>query len=405
MQNFEMVRSWSEKYPYLGIPLATFHKLDNWYTKLMPKVESMIESSRLHNHCLPKTSSRPKPSRKTKRCVPVETASRNSGPTPLADGDGTRGWLGELSKDSETALELSRSLLLLRRSFEHSIREDYDYTAHLLEVQERVGNPNKDKLNTNDAHSPKIGIVCRSEKGPKPSLAPTKSTEPIKCNSEWPKLSISGYSVFHGRGFISTMLSNPVTMPSHKPQEASTCGKVQRLELVHCGLKDSGLAEEHVLEALDLAVISCLKDLSREELSSAAQAVAKESLLPTCRTVLLFEVPTLKSEDAEFMYEPGRFQNLELECGGPDSAGKLKCDANAVQRTTIHEEPVACKSSANQSLGRADTLWLIYLTMSGKNLRQVKTSSSTTGLAHAQEFIVRQLLVRGKCRCGAKQRP
>ena len=320
MENFEDVRSWSQKYPYLGIPVASFNKLYKSYAKLKPKVESMNESARLYNQRLPKTSSRPTSSPNTKRCVSVKTASRNSGPTPWADGGGTLGWLEELSKDSETSSELSGSPFLDQRSFEHSIKEYFDYTVHPIEVQERAGSPKKDKLTTNIAYSPKIGIACGSEKGSIPSLAPTKSAEPVKCNSEWLKWSIPGYNVFHGRGLISTMFSNLVTMPSQKSREASTCGKMQRLELVHCGLKDSGLAEEPVLEPLDLAV---MQDLSREELSNAAEAIVKESLLPTCHTVLLFEVPTLESEDAEIIYEFGKSQVPDLESGGPDFAGIL----------------------------------------------------------------------------------
>ena len=363
MEDFETVRSWLQKYPQKEIPRTSFNKLYKSYSKLKPKLETWSESARLYNQRHLKISSRPTSSSNTKRCASIKTADQNSERTRCLDCGATRGSLGEPSKDSETSAKFSRSLLLRRRFYGHVIKEDFDDTIHFIELQEGAEDLKEDNLTTKIACSPKEGIACRSKKGSKSSLAPTKFAESVKCISMWLKSSIPNYNGFHGRGLISTI---------------SICGKVQRLELEHCRLKDSGLAEEHVLQPLDL-VISYLQDLSRQELSNTAQAIAKESLLPTCHAVLLFEAPTLQSEDAEMMDESDRFQNL-----------------------TIHEEVVGYKPSTIQSLGRADTVCLIYLAMSGKNLRQFKTSSFATGLAHAKDFIDREMLGRGKCSCGAK---
>ena len=402
-KDFETVRSWSQKYPYLPIPISPFKKLDNSYEMLIPKLEAMIKSAEQHNQRLQKSSSRQTDNSNTKRPVSAKTASRDSGSTPWADGEGTwRGWLGDLSNDSETSSELLRSLLLHRRSFEHSFKEDFDYTVHLLEVKERAENPENDKLTMNAADSRRTGVGCRSEKSQKPSVAPTISEGPISERLKW---SLSDYNVFHGKGLMSTIFSNLMALPQ---------SKVERLELVDCGPKDSGHAEEHILELLDLAIVSYLQDLSREESLNGAQAISQESLLPTYHAVLFLEVPTLESEDAEIMHEAGKSQIQDVEGGRPDLAGKSECDgarlgqtqiirrSDEVQRTTVIKVNLGYKSSTIQSLNRADTVRLIYLATSGKNLRQVGISSFATGLVHAKELINRELLVRGKCRCGAK---
>ena len=407
MENFETVRVWSQKYPYLDIPKASFDKLHTSYERLKPKVESINELARLSNQRLPKTSSR----------VSVKTASRNSGPTPRANGDGTRGCLGELAKGSETSSELSRGLLLNRRPFGHSIKEDFDDTVPCMEFQERAGDFKEDRLTTNIPYPPKIGTACRSEKAPKPFVAPEKSAKPIKCDSASLEWTISGYVVFHSRGLSSSISSNLVSMPTQKSHDAPTCDKMQRLEMVNCGLKECGLAEKHGFGPLDLAVISYLQDLSREELSNAAQAVAKESLLPTCHAVLFFEIPPPESEDAKITHEVGKSHLPDLEGGGLDSAEKLECDeaqlgqiqttklSDVVQRTRVIKVFMGYSPSVIQSLSRADTFWLIYLAMSGKDMRQVETSSFATSLAHVKELIDRELLAIGMCRCGAKHRP
>ena len=402
MENFETVHSWSQKYPYLDIPRSLFNKLHNSFDLLKPKLETMIKSAEQYNQRLQKSSSRQTDNSNTKRLVSAKTASRNSGPAPWAEGEGTRGWLGDLSNDSETSSELFRSLLLHRRSFEHSFKEDFECTVQLFEVKERAANPEIDKSTTNAADSQKTGVGCRSQKLQTPSVAPTKSAGPISERLKW---SLSDYNVFHGRGLISTIFSNLMAMPQ---------SKMQRLELVECGPKDSGHAEEHILELLDLAVVSYMQDLSQEKLLKAAQAIVKESLLPTCHAVLFFEVPTLEGEDAEIMHEVGKSEIPDVEGGRPDFGGKSECDgarlgqtqttrlSDEVQRTTVIKVNVGYKPSAIQSLSRADTVRLIYLATSGKNLRQVEISSFATGLAHAKELINRGLLVRGKCRCGAK---
>ena len=363
MENLETVISWSQKYPHKRIPKTYSNHIFKSFPKLKPKLETLSESARLYNQCHPKISSRPTSSSNTKRCACIKTADRNSERTRCLDDGDTRGSLGEPSKDSETSAKFSRCFLLHRRIYGHVIKEDFDETVHFIEVQEGAEDLKEDNLTTKIACSPKEGIACRSKKGSKSSLAPTKFAESVKCISMWLTSSIRNYNVFHGRGLISTI---PI------------CGKVQRLELEHCRLKDSGPAEEHVLQPLDL-MISYLQDLSRQELSNTAQAKAKESLFPTCHAVLLFEAPTLQSEDAEIMDESDRFQDL-----------------------TIHEEVVGYKPSTIQSLGRADTVCLIYLAMSSKSLRQSKTSSFAIGLALAKDFIDREMLVRGKCSCGAK---
>ena len=295
MEDLETIRSWSQEYPYLGIPPTSFNKLYKLFAKLKPKVESLNSSAEQYNRRLQKSSSGQTSCPNTKRCVSVKTASRNSGTNPRADGADTQGWLKELSKDSKTSPELSRSLLLYQRSFEHSIKEDFDCTFHLFEVQDRAGNPKKDESTTNIADSPKTGIAYRSESESKPSMTPSKSAEPINSNSEGLEWNLPSYNVVHGRGLISTIFSKLVAMPSQISEEM---WKTRRLELVGRGSKDSGFDEEHILELLDLAVISYLQDLSREEVLNAAQATVKESLLPACHMAIVFEIPPLEGEDA-----------------------------------------------------------------------------------------------------------
>ena len=345
-QDFETVRSWLQKYPYLGAPEASFEKLYNSYSTLIPKLETLNETARLAN---------------SKRSVSAKTASRNSGPNPWADGDGTRGWLGELSKDSETSSKFPRSFLLHRRSFEHSIK-DSDYKVNVFEIQERAGNPKKDKLTTNIAYLPKIGIACRS----KPSVAPTECAKPINSNSKGLEWNLPGHNVIHGRGIISTIFSNLMAMPSQKSD--ATQVQMQRLELIGCGSKNSGFVEERVLELLDLAVINYLQDLSREQLLNAALTTVKESFLPACHMAIFFEIQPLESEDAAIMHEVDKSQIPDSEGGGPDLAQKHRCDgarqgktqnttlSDEVQRTTVINVFVGYIPSVIQSLSREDSV-------------------------------------------------
>ena len=405
-ENFKIVRSWSQKYPNLDIPKRSFNKLDNSFAELQQKLESTA----------PPISSRPLSSPKTKKRVSATTASRDSGPTPWANGGDTRGWLGELLKNSETSSELSKSLLLHLRPFGHSDKEDIDDTAHFIELQARAGTLKENKLTTDIPFSPKIGTARRPERGPRPFLESTKTAKPIKCDSKSLEWIFSSYVVFNSRGLSSTIFSNLMRMPRQKSHEAPICDKMQRLEMANCGLKASGLAEKHILEPLDLAVISYLQYLSREELSHAAQAVAKESFLPTCHTLLSFEMSPLESEDAEIMQEVGKRQVSDLEAGGLDSAAKLECDgaplgqihttrlSDEVQRTRVIKVFVGYSPCTIQSLSRADIFWLNFLAMSGKDMRQIETSSFA-GLAHVKELIDRELMAIGMCCCGAKHRP
>lgn len=477
----------------IGLPRLLFDKLHNSYKNLSTKLTAEDEPAGGHNQRLREHVSRTSSALISNKSVSEKVASQDEEQTRWPDDGGMRGWRRVPSEDSEASFEIpeehnegsydrccvcstlaSEEELIITTCcskpvgslcFEEALQEtgkcclchetqnlfpspkltalpehDLDYKIHFVEVQDEAKNSKKENPAIYVSDTSETGIACPSQKDSQQFMEPGKSAEPedhVRETSEWTTRTSKVYKpndkLIQSKGTRSRgTRSSPSTQLGQKSHGSSTHRKAQRLEPLGNDPEGSVVTKEYelVLRLFDQAVISYLKDLSREDVSTTVYEALEGRLPPTVHTTILFGVLLLESGDVRLKYGIDKSQAPDLEGGAASWAETLEKSVRArlgtytvimhnletetmdlsdeVMRTRTIEELVGYNASAMQYLSRPDDIPLIRWTMGGKNIHKVKIGSVTMDLAtaaQANEVMIRGLLWKGQRRYCVKHGP